>query len=420
MIQAAARLLSRYSHVNWALADQTMVSGVNFLTGILLARYLGLAEFGRFTLAWMVVLFANSIQHAIIISPMMSIGPKQSDAEMPAYYGAVMVHQVIFGVLVFTLVWAGVEASAVLFPEWRVGGLGLPLAAAAIAFQIQDCLRRYFFTRGRGGAAFANDAVRYLGQLAVLFWWFQVAPMDSTRTLWVIAAAAVAAAFYGAFLVERVEWSPAIHRSTTSRHWRFSRWLTASALMQWTAGNLFIVAAGALLGASAVGALKAAQNLMGVTHILFQGLENIVPVRAAWHFQNGGGKALRAYLRSVSVFGGLATAAVATIAAVAPAFWLRLVFGGEYSAYGHLLQWYALIYPLMFIGLPLSAGLRAVEHTRPIFAGYLATTIFSLVAAYPLVRWLELTGVMAGMLLLQAMMLVVLWRAARKSFSGRA
>ena len=52
MIELAARLLARYSHVNWALADQTMVSGVNFLTGILLARHLGIEEFGRFTLAW--------------------------------------------------------------------------------------------------------------------------------------------------------------------------------------------------------------------------------------------------------------------------------------------------------------------------------------------------------------------------------
>ncbi len=41
MLELAARLLVRYSHLNWALADQTMVSGVNFLTGILLARYLG-------------------------------------------------------------------------------------------------------------------------------------------------------------------------------------------------------------------------------------------------------------------------------------------------------------------------------------------------------------------------------------------
>ena len=79
-----AGVLKRHSHVNWALADQAMVSGVYFLTGILLARYLGLEEFGRFTLAWMAVLFANSIQHAMIIAPMMSIGPKQSAAERPA------------------------------------------------------------------------------------------------------------------------------------------------------------------------------------------------------------------------------------------------------------------------------------------------------------------------------------------------
>ncbi len=84
IIQLAARLLARYSHVNWALADQTMVSGVNFLTGILLARYLGVEEFGRFTLAWMAVLFVNGIQHAAINSPMMSIGPKQPEAEAPA------------------------------------------------------------------------------------------------------------------------------------------------------------------------------------------------------------------------------------------------------------------------------------------------------------------------------------------------
>ena len=118
---------------------------------------------------------------------------------------------------------------------------------------------------------------------------------------------------------------------------------------------------------------------MGATHILLMELENIVPDRAAWHIQNGGGKALGAYLRSVSVFGGLATAAVATIAAVAPAFWLGLVFGEEYSAYGHLLQWYAVVYLLIFVGLPLRAGLRAIEHTGAKFLGYLSVTLFTIV-----------------------------------------
>ena len=133
MIDLVARLLTRYSHVNWALADQAMVSGVNFLTAILLARYLGIEEFGRFTLAWMVVLFAASIQHAAINSPMMSTGPKQSTAERPAYYGAVVAQQIVVSVFIFFAVFSGVRLSDVFFPEWRVEGLALPLAAAPVA-----------------------------------------------------------------------------------------------------------------------------------------------------------------------------------------------------------------------------------------------------------------------------------------------
>ncbi len=159
MLRQATRLIGRHSHVNWALADQAMVSAVNFMTGILVARYLGIEELGRFTLAWMVVLFAYSIQHAAINSPMMSIGPKQAEADAPAYYGAVVFQQLVLGISTFAIVWTGVALSDLVFPEWQVAGLALPLACAAIAFQFQDFLRRCFFTRRRGMIAFTNDAV---------------------------------------------------------------------------------------------------------------------------------------------------------------------------------------------------------------------------------------------------------------------
>ena len=48
MIDATRQLVARYAHINWPLADQSVVSGVNFLTVILPARYLGLEELGRF------------------------------------------------------------------------------------------------------------------------------------------------------------------------------------------------------------------------------------------------------------------------------------------------------------------------------------------------------------------------------------
>jgi len=140
-----------------------MVSGVNFLTGILFARFLGLEEYGRFTLAWMAVLFFNSFQQAGIIAPMMSIGPKQPQEKEAAYYGAVFIQQTIWSVACFFVLWAGVWLSGYIKPEWHVQDLALPLAAALLAWQLQDFLRRYFFVRGQGGLAFINDAVSYLG-----------------------------------------------------------------------------------------------------------------------------------------------------------------------------------------------------------------------------------------------------------------
>jgi O-antigen/teichoic acid export membrane protein len=304
-----------------------MVSGVNFLTGILLARYLGLKEFGVFTLVWMAVLFVNGLQFAMICSPMMSIGPKQAADEAPAYYGAVLSQQVAFAALSFVVLYIGVKASGIFFPQWQVQHLALPLASVALAFQMQDFMRRYFFTRNRASAAIVNDAIRYLGQLGILVWLFIVMELDGAGVLWIIAGTSAVATAAGIFSLERMAWDRGMLATVTKRHWHFSKWLTGSALMQWTSGNLFIVAAGGVLGAVAVGALKAAQNVMGITHILFQGLENIVPVRAGTYYHKGGSQALVVYLRKVAWAGGLATAAMALLAAAFPEFWLGLFYG---------------------------------------------------------------------------------------------
>ena len=189
--------------------------------------------------------------------------------------------------------------------------------------------------------------------------------------------------------------------------------------MVWTSGNLFIIAAGGVLGASAVGALKAAQTLMGITHILFQGLENIVPVRSAELYRRGGAHELKAYLRRVTLFLGGVTAAIGLIFSVTPGFWLGLVFGDSFVSHGDLLRWYAVIYTLGAVLLPLRAGLRTVENTRPIFLAYLASTTVAVIATYPIVQWLELTGAMVGLLFTQVLMLLILVLAVRNEIVGR-
>ena len=416
LIQSAFRLLNRYSHVNWALADQTMVSGINFLTGILLARYLGIEEFGRFTLVWMAILFVNSIHHAMINSPMISIGSKQADSEIPTYYGAVLVQEVVFSSLTFLLLFGGTWLSSVVFPEWEVRSLALPLAFAGL-FDLSQCfLRRYYFTRGRAAVAFTVDAIRYLGQTAILIWMFVyfTESLDTAKVLWIMSITAAVAVTIGAFFFEPIKVDSVILKRVVFRHLHFSKWLTGTALMIWTNGSFFMIMTGALIGAWAVGALKAAKSIMGICHILVMGLENIVPAGAARKFHVGGKKALCDYLKRVALFGGSGTAILAVIAAATPGFWLELVFGPEYREYGYLLQGFAVVYVLNFLCFPFMAGLQGMEKSKVIFKTYAWMTLFSLLSFYPLITYFGLPGVIAGFFLVTLIELVTLWNGFQK------
>jgi len=414
------QFLSRHRHINWALADQAMVSGVNFLTGILLARFLGLEEFGRFTLAWMAVLFFNSFQQAGIIAPMMSIGPKQEKELQASYYGAVFFHQTIWALACFGLLFLGVWGSGYAMPHWQIRSLALPLATALLAWQLQDFLRRYFFVRGHSDLAFLNDAVSYLGQLLVLVVVFQKGSVESAGVLWIIAITSAVAVILGISQFGCFRFALKDLQRVTHNHWRFSKWLLASAFMQWTSGNFFVVSLGGIVGTGAVGALRAAQNIMGVSHILFQGLENVVPAEAARSMQQGGGQTLRRYLWKITLFCSGLTGAFCLFVSLWPEGVLKIIYGTEYLGYGYLLWWYAPIYLLISLGLALRAGLRALDTTRPIFIAYVAMTLFSLFAAKPLITSFGLTGALIGMLVTQMIFQIYLLLSLAKTIRVEA
>ena len=71
--------------------DQGMVSGVNFITGLLLARYLGVEGYGQFVLVNAIVLFFSGIQIALVVSSMMVKAPSLDNNERAIYLNSVVV-----------------------------------------------------------------------------------------------------------------------------------------------------------------------------------------------------------------------------------------------------------------------------------------------------------------------------------------
>jgi O-antigen/teichoic acid export membrane protein len=385
----------------WALSDQAVVSATNFLTNIMLARFMGLREFGVFALAWMSVLFVNSLQYALIVSPMMSIGPKQEEQDRPSYFGAVVVQELVLVSLCFVLVYSTLKVAGGFARFSEIRQLALPLAVSAFAYQAQDFVRRYFFATRQSRRALADDTLSYLPQLPILFFLHRAGILNSATALWAMAGTSLLGLVPGFFWMEPLTFSRERIEAIARRHWKISRWLSASALLQWTSGNLFVIAAPVYFGTAAAGVLRASQNLMGVTHVWFQGLDNVVPVETARRFREGGVRPMLSYTRSILVRWGGLTLLFAIVIAVAPAFWLRMTYGPEMVQYGYILRLYALLYVVVFLGGPLRAGLQALEFTVPIFWSYLAMTAFAFSFAIPMAKWLGLSGSIVGLIVSQ-------------------
>lgn len=398
---------ARLRHWNWSLLDQALVSGTNFAVGIVLVRHLGVEQYGAFVLLWMAVQFVMSIQNALIASPMLSISPKTNLLHRDRYYTATFIMQVALalGTCAASLLLAMLPQRYI--PNWLTSHVMLGLICCLVFMQFHDYLRRNLFSRLLSKNALSIDLVAYGAQLPLLYFLVQLYPSIETA-LYVISGTMSLSLMLGYRWLGLTSIDCEYVVKITCRHWLSSKWLLGSAILQWVSGNYFLVIAGAIGGVATVGAIRAAQNLLGMTHIFFQGLENVVPGEASQRFELGGARLLSSYVAKTACIMLLGTGLVATVAAFFAAPLLVLAYGALNQDSVTAMAWFVPIYILVSIGLPLRAGLRTLEATSAIFLAYIATAAFAVVSARYLVGSFGINGAMAGMLVVEFIMVLVL------------
>jgi O-antigen/teichoic acid export membrane protein len=409
-------LLRRLSYVSWAVIDQGVVSSANFVTGILLARIMGVDEFGRYVLAWTVVLFAQSIQNAAILAPMLSIGPKYDGEAAREYFDAAILRQRIYVIASALVSWSGLKIAAVVTSIEQLHAIAFPVAVAVLVSQTQEFVRRYYFAAMRPKRSLVADTIRYCLQvcLIIIISHFSEGTMSTEAALWIGIAAATAGC-----LVWDSGWLrwPNLGKSLSAADWHYSKWLIASSLMGWVTGNFIFVVVGAQIGVAAVAGLRAIQTLVGTTHLLYMALENAIPSEASRIFAQRGYSRSAVYLLYVMVAGGGVTALVAGILAISSEFWLGLLFGPQFIKFGALVKWWAVIEVFAFIIFVAATWLRTLEKTRIIFAANAGAALVLIAAIYPLIKYFALQGAVAGIIVAQLASLAVYVAAIRADFN---
>lgn len=403
------RLLPR-GHVSIAFGDQALISAANFVGGIMFARFLGLHEFGRFSLAWMAAEFVGSLQFAAIIQPMLNIGPKQSPRDSEAYYAAVKVQQGVFGLAVTLAVLLSVRSMGYLFDSDSLGDLAVPLAATVAAYQTHAFLRRFSFVRGRAPVALTIDVLRYAIQLGatLAIGLLLHREMTAEAGLWIVAIAAVVGAIPGFAHLGNVRPGISVLVAATRRHWQFSKWLMPSALMFWMSSQTLFIVSGMVLGATAVGALSAAKAVAGIINILLLALDNFAPAQAARVFHTAGSAALWRYLWRLAAVAAIASFTVVAVLNLEADFIVRLIYGTKFEGVGFIVRIFSVAGFLFTMGSVLVIWSAAIESTKTIFLSQAASAAFSILAAYPLGHYFGIRGIAIGTVFAEAIRLAYL------------
>jgi O-antigen/teichoic acid export membrane protein len=283
----SSRPMALMRRTGWGVADQVLSSLTNFGLSVVVARAVGPAGFGSFTLVFTSFTTALGICRAVTSEPLMvhySTPPHQSwHSGAAKATGTALVIGVLLG---FCCLLAGATVGGLSARPFLALGVTLP------GLLLQDCWRYAFFARGRGFSAFANDLVCALMLLPVLL--VLLRTEDASQTWLAVlgwGGAANVAALFGAYQAGLLPTPGRARRWLQAEGSLISRFLGEFAAIG-GAGQLVVYVIGALAGLAALGAFRASYLLFGPIQVLYLGVSAVAVPELVRARESGGTRRL--------------------------------------------------------------------------------------------------------------------------------
>jgi len=391
-------ILYRNKNKFLVLGDQVMVSAASFLTNLLLARYFGPAAFGSFSWVILVQLFFLSISMGLVTQVFQVVYPALDQETAVKYLRGVtglLLAYLLLVVMVLLLLFACIPVT-----DTSAKGFVAAALVGNVLFILQDFIRKILFAQQRFLFVFIADACCNVLQLLILLGlWY-------CNQLTIATAIAAIGLTYLPFIVPgwRMAGIRLPDKQSLQYAWQVQRskagWMVLSNLLQWSSGYFFVLAAGWWISPAALGALRLVQYLFGLLNILLQAIENYVLPKTAVQQELNKTYLLRLLKKMLLIILPILVALSLFSRQV-----LMLMGGATYGQYYYLMIGLSIIYLIITIGYPVRIYIRVKQLNRQYFTGYLLAMIFTVSTAQLLLKNWQLSGVLAGMLVVQCIII---------------
>lgn len=255
--------------ISWGIADQGISSLSNFALGVIVARSMGPEQLGAFTLAYVTFGFVLSASRGTSTDPLLVRFSGPESSVWSRAVSAATATAMLTGLLCGTVcVMAGLLLPGDLGKAFIALGIGLP------GILLQDSYRFAFFSCGRGGRAFLNDLIWGILQVSALLWLLWTTHLTVFTSLLAFGVTATLAAGFGAAQC-RVAPRPRQVRPWLARHKDLGGRYLLENVSVGGARQIRMTVVGIVAGLSTVGAIRAAEILMGPFFVLLSGVSQV-------------------------------------------------------------------------------------------------------------------------------------------------
>ena len=373
----------------FVLIDQIIVSGSRFLLSIILARSLGINDFGLYALLWTIVSFASAMQVPVAIVPMMQLGPQVAEHRQSLFFTSAFLFQ-----LKYTAVCIPFVSFATLFIVWGqedIVSIVLLINIYIAMFNLYEYLRRHFFSKGFHLKALTCDAILYSIILGLItgYTHFNGLTITTYCLYSSIVAAIVCIILMRDYDLAQLKLQDG--KVYSRRIWAISSPLIFSTLASVGAGHIFVYSTAIFLGQAEVGGIVAARNIVGPLVLVLVALENSMtrelvllkkndPARISTYTNTIILKWLVGFLLSIVVLSFFSKPL------------LRITYGEDFVGFASLIYWFGGASILALISKIHTIRLRADGKYAAIKKANIWAMLFALVTSPFLVYMLGING----------------------------
>jgi len=394
-----------------SVSDQCLVSLSNFVTGIIAAKSLSPENFGVFSMFYTGLFVLAGFQYALITGPLRIFGV--SEEKIEEYFGVQNQLQIVLGLLL----------SVILAIVLLVGGIADTKTSCYFMicnfmFQLQELARSIDLTRLNLKVLLRNDLVTHLTRMLMFLCFIKLKLLSLNMTLFIIGASCCVGYMIRAntsiFKTNRIAF-----KKITSQNFKYGKWLLLETIVYTLSTQAYLYITAILIDKTSAGALSAIQNLLNPINVLSLGVMSYTIPVARKKLLESGYNEWKRWMLTTGIYLMLGVIAMLFIITIFSEPLIKAVYSEHFTKYCSIIPVMALCYILTILNGVFSAAFRTVNMPQIGFYMKAVSAVFTIIASYPLLKYLNIYGSAIGLLMTQLIWAIVSGMLIMKGYMSR-